>query len=60
MPNEVITKDVEIARQLEAAFQVYVKDISPLVATALANAGAKRGTNKKYEWYEYSRTRVTA
>lgn len=60
MSNEVITKDVEIARQLEAAFQVYVKDISPLVATALANAGTKRGTNKKYEWYEYSRQRVTA
>ncbi len=55
-----ITKNVEIARQLEAAFLVYVKDISPIVATALANAGTKRGSNKKYEWYEYSRERITA
>ena len=58
-PNkEAITKDVEIARQLEAAFQVYVKDISPLVAYALANAWSKRGKNKKYEWFEYSRERI--
>ncbi len=57
---DAITKNVEIARQLEAAFMVYVKDISPIVATALANAGTKRGTNKKYEWFEYSRSRVTA
>ena len=61
IPNkEAITKDVEIARQLEAAFVVYVKDVSPLVAMALANAGTKRGTNKKYEWYEFSRSRVQA
>lgn len=59
IPNkEAITKDVEIARQLEAAFQIYTKDISPLVFRALQNAGWKRGTAKKYEWYEYSRSRV--
>lgn len=56
--GQAITKDVEIARQLEAAFKVYVKDVSPLVAMALANAGNKRGTNKKYEWFEYSRSRI--
>jgi len=58
MPNpnkEAITKDIEIARQLEAAFTVYVKDISPLVSHALANAWTKRWKNKKYEWFEYSR-----
>lgn len=55
---DAITKNVEIARQLEAAFQVYVKDISPLVFKALQNAGTKRGKNKKYEWFEYSRSRV--
>ncbi len=60
-PNsQAITKDVEIARQLEAAFMVYTKDVSPLVAIALANAGTKRGTNKKYEWFEASRARITA
>ncbi len=57
--KEAITKDIEISRQLEAAFQVYVKDISPLVARALANAGTKRGTNKKYEWNEFSRERIS-
>lgn len=56
--KEAITKDVEIARQLEAAFQVYVKDVSPLIFNALNNAGTKRGKNKKYEWFEYSRSRV--
>lgn len=59
VPNkDAITKDVEVARQLEAAFMVYVKDISPIVATALANAGSKRGKSKKYEWFEYSRSRI--
>ncbi len=54
------TEGLEISRQLEAAFKVYVQDISPLVAKALANAGTKRGTNKKYEWLEHSRSRITA
>ena len=55
---DALTKDLELKRQLEAAFKVYVQDISPLIFTALQNAGDKRGKNKKYEWYEYSRSRV--
>ncbi len=58
--STVTTKELQIARQLEAAFELYVKDLSPLVAYALRNGAGKRGTNKKYEWFERSFKRIEA
>ena len=60
MSNTVTTATtgIDISRQLEAAFALYVKDISPLITTLLANGSAKRGKNTTYEWYEYTMSRI--